>query len=124
RSPRPHWYAARRHRKRAPPPRQSVWRSSFCPGDFLQMPRRLQVGAAPLRKSNEESIEALDEANRVRIGMVGRQSRQPDRTAVAGTGTQHHGSLAAETGGELLQTGGGHIGGHEQQDRIMRRYQG
>ena len=77
---------------------------------FLQMAWTIDIGAAPLREPNEESIEALDEADGVGVRLLGRERRQPAGLMFAGLGDEDARAFAAQIGDELGNARCGFVG--------------
>ena len=63
--------------------RVSVRVRSSCARDLLQVARSIDVGAEPLREVDQHGVEALDQADRVGFGLLGRQRGQPSRSRAA-----------------------------------------
>ena len=72
--------SCKRRRRNIDAPRRRECLCSSRSRHFLQMPRPLDVGAAAARQAEEERIEALNETNRIGVGLIGRQCRQPARS--------------------------------------------
>src|SRR5438034_1227632 len=70
------------------PARVDLLRSSGA-RDLLEMPGPIEIGAEQLRQTDQHRIEALDQTDRVRVGMIGGKRGQPSRGRLAGLGTEH-----------------------------------
>jgi hypothetical protein len=68
------------------------------------MPRPIHVGAALRCKPHQEGIKTLDHADRIGVGMIGRQRRQTTGLRTAWLGNHHASSLATQIADESRQT--------------------
>lgn len=80
------------------------------------MPRLIYVSAALRRKPYQEGIKTLDHADRIGIGMIGRQDRQATGLRIAWFGNHHASSLAPQIADKSRQTSRSFIA------RIERQY--
>ena len=81
------------------------------------MPRLIYVSAALRRKLYQEGIKTLDHADRIGIGMIGRQDRQATGLRTAWFGNHHASSLATQIANESRQTCRSFIAGIERKYR-------
>jgi hypothetical protein len=70
------------------------------------MPRPIHIGTSLRRKFDQQGVKALDHADCIGVGVIGRQDRQAIALRISRLGNEHASALGAQIGGQCRQTGG------------------
>jgi hypothetical protein len=82
------------------------------------MARKINVDATALGDANGERIEALDQAHRVGVGVIRRESGQSTRLLLPVVRHEYAGILAAKIRSERAQPDCGVVSGYKQEGRV------